>query len=282
MNGDTVLRAMTEEGSFRVIAADTTETVRTALAVHQGTGNTARHFADLLTAAVLFRETMAPTFRVKTIVMGAGGLGSLVADTDPSGRTRGLIQLPPGAPDIDVGAGAVMKIMRSLPGGKIQQGVVRVPDARISDAMMVYLQRSEQSVALVGIGSVLDSTGVHRAGGYILELLPGADRRSLTAMIARERSIRQFTEPLGDPSFSPAWLVELLLEGLPFKRLGRSRVRYDCWCSRVRVLAAVATLSRVEIEHIVQADEVLSVNCDYCNKPYPIPPSQLRGLLSQS
>ena len=272
-NSDTVLRAMTDEGSFRVIAADTTETVRGALAVQHGTGDTARHFADLLTAAVLFRETMSPQLRVQTIVKGAGGLGSLVADADPSGRTRGLIQLPPGTDSIDVGSGALLKVMRSLPGGRIQQGVVRVPDRRISDAFMVYMQRSEQSLALVGVGSVLEDGTVQRAGGYILQFLPGANRESLTSMIARERSLRHLEEQLGDPSFSPTRLLEVLLAGVPFTRVGSSEVR---------VLSALTTLTRDEIEQIVHANEVLSISCDYCGKAYPILPAQLTGLLKRS
>lgn len=273
---------MTDEGSFRVIAADTTETVRGAVAVQHGTGDTARHFADLLTAAVLFRETMSPQLRVQTIVKGAGGQGSLVADADPSGRTRGLIQLPPGADSIDVGAGALLKVMRSLPGGRVQQGVVRVPDRRISDAFMVYMQRSEQSLALVGIGSVLQDGQVKRAGGYILQFLPGASRESLTSMIARERSLRHLEDQLGDPSFSPARLLEVLLDGVPFTRLGTSEVRFDCWCSEVRVLSALTTLTREEIQQIVKANEVLSISCDYCGKGYPILPTQLLGLLRRS
>ena len=282
ISADVVLRAMTDDGALRVIAADTSETVRGALAVQHGQGDTARHFADLLTAAVLFRETMAPQLRVQTIIKGVGGLGSLVADADPSGRTRGLIQLPPGVSGIDVGAGAMLRVMRSLPGGRIQQGVVRVPDRRISDAFMVYMQRSEQSLALVGIGSVLEKGSIKRAGGYILQLLPGASRQSLVAMVARERQLRRFDEQLVYPDFSPAWLLDVLLEGLPFTHLGRSEVRFDCWCSEVRVLSALATLSRTEIEQIVKADEVLDITCDYCGKPYRIAPAQLRGLLDES
>ena len=113
---DTVLRAMTDDGAFRVITARTTETVRDATAAQAATGTTARMFGELLTGAVLYRETMAPQLRVQGILRGSNGSGSLVADSHPSGRTRGLVQLEQGK-EIDLGDGAIIQMMRTMPGG---------------------------------------------------------------------------------------------------------------------------------------------------------------------
>src|SRR5688572_618341 len=105
---------MTDDGAFRVITVRTTETVRGAVEAQHGSGRTAQYFGDLLTGAILFRETMAPQLRVQGIVK-ASGRGSLVADSHPSGMTRGLIQLPRGASELDFGTGTVMQVMRTLP-----------------------------------------------------------------------------------------------------------------------------------------------------------------------
>ncbi|HEY5376008.1 MAG TPA: Hsp33 family molecular chaperone HslO, partial [Polyangiaceae bacterium] len=90
---DTVLRAITDDGAFRVITARTTQTVRGAVEAQGVAGLTARHFGDLLTGSILFRETMAPNLRVQGIIKGSNGSGSVIADSHPSGQTRGLIQL---------------------------------------------------------------------------------------------------------------------------------------------------------------------------------------------
>jgi molecular chaperone Hsp33 len=128
---DTVLRAITDDGAFRVITARTTQTVRGAIEAQGVTGRTARHFGDLLTGSILFRETMAPNLRVQGIIKGSSGSGSLIADSHPSGQTRGLVQLKGGAHEIDLGQGAVLQLMRTLSSGRINQGVVEVPkDAR--------------------------------------------------------------------------------------------------------------------------------------------------------
>jgi molecular chaperone Hsp33 len=93
---DSVLRAMTDDGAFRVITARTTDTVRGVLQVQSATGGTARTFGDLITSAILFRETMAPELRVQGVLRGSRGTGSLVADSHPSGKTRGLYSSRPG------------------------------------------------------------------------------------------------------------------------------------------------------------------------------------------
>jgi redox-regulated HSP33 family molecular chaperone len=94
MSTDSVLRAVSNDGGFRVITALTTETARAAIAAQRAEGETALLFAGLLTGAVLFRETMAPNMRIQC-VLDAGGR-RLVADAHPGGDTRGLVTLEAG------------------------------------------------------------------------------------------------------------------------------------------------------------------------------------------
>src|SRR4051812_39339917 len=90
---DRVVRAITDDGAFRVIIASTTHTVREVIAKQRARGTTAEHLGDMVTGAVLVRETMAPDLRLQCILKGANASGSLVADTHPTGATRGLVQL---------------------------------------------------------------------------------------------------------------------------------------------------------------------------------------------
>src|SRR5688572_20070456 len=182
---DRVVRAITDDGAFRVITVSTGDTVRAATAAQGATGKTAQHFADLLTGTVLVRETMAPQLRVQGIVKGAGGRGSLVADSRPGGATRGLLQLPRGS-EFRLGSGSVLQVMRSLPNGAIHQGIVDVSDAGgLSEALMVYMQESEQVVSVIAVGVLADERGATRAGGYIVQLLPEVDRAQHMIMTER-------------------------------------------------------------------------------------------------
>ncbi len=280
---DSVLRAITNDGAFRVIVARTTQTVRGAITAQHGSGKTAQWFGDLITGSVLFRETMAPRLRVQGIVRSVGGGGSLVADSHPSGKTRGLIQLPQGKTELDVSSGALLQVMRSLPSGRLNQGIVQMPEqGGISEALMEYMQTSEQVVSMISVGTLLSGGAVTSAGGYLVQLLPEVGRGPLMVMTERLEDFRDVSPILGDDSFSPAWLLDQLLYGMEYTRLDESPVGFDCWCDELRLMAALASLGRTDIEHLLEGGEVLEIRCEYCGKEYRVPPAQLRGLLDAS
>ena len=280
---DTVLRAITDDGAFRVLTARTPETVRGAIEAQGVTGATARHFGDLLTGSILFRETMAPNLRVQGILKGSSGSGSLIADSHPSGQTRGLVQLKGGAREIDLGHGAVLQLMRTLSSGRINQGVVEVPkDGGISHSFMSYMQASEQVISMLAVGTLFEGDRVQSAGGYIVQLLPEVGRGPLMVMTERLRDFESIDAQLGESSFTPSWLLDELLYGMPFTRLEESSVRFECWCDELRVVSALASLSRDDLEHLLSTNEVLEIACEYCKRDFRIAPARLRGLLEQS
>jgi len=282
-SNDSVLRAITDDGAFRVIVARTTDTVQSVLKAQGALGAMGRHLGDLVTGSVLFRETMAPNLRVQGILKGKGGSGSLVADSHPSGKTRGLIQLASGATEVQIGAGAIMQMMRTLPDGKINQGFVEVPDTGgISRALMEYMQTSEQVVSMLAMGTLLDEDRVSAAGGYLVQLLPEAPRGPLMVMTERLKDFETIDAQLKDEQFTPAGLLEDLLYGMPYTRLEESRVGFECWCNELRVVSAIATLPKHDIEHLLSAGEVLEIACEYCKREFRIPPARLQGLLTQS
>lgn len=267
LGSDSVLRAMTDDGAFRVITARTTETVRGVLAAQGARGETARTFGDLITGAILFRETMAPTLRVQGVLKGSRGSGSLVADSHPSGKTRGLVQMPEGTTQIALERGAVIQMMRTLPSGRINQGVVEVPEqGGVSRALMAYMQTSEQVFSMIAVSTLLEGDQVVAAGGYMVQLLPEVGRGPLMVMTERLQEFECIDQQLREEAFSPGWLLDQLLYGMPFTRLDESQVGYDCWCDELRVMSALATLRRSDIEHLLSTDEVLEISCEYCKR----------------
>lgn len=282
---DSVLRAITDDGAFRVIVVRTTNTVQHVLKAQSAVGETGRHLGDLVTGSVLFRETMAPNLRVQGILKGAGGTGSLVADSHPSGKTRGLVQLASGAQEVQIGPGAIMQMMRTLPDGKINQGFVEVPTdggRNISRALMEYMQTSEQVVSMLAMGTLLDGERVSAAGGYLVQLLPEVGRGPLMVMSERLKDFETIDELLKSPDFTPASLLDELLYGMAYTKLEESTVAFECWCNELRVVSAIATLPRSDIEHLLSGGEVLEIACEYCKREFRIPPARLQGLLDQS
>jgi molecular chaperone Hsp33 len=291
-DSDRVIRALTDDGSFRVLTARTTglcrEALRRQLAAGKLTdqaGDTARHFCDLLSGTVLVRETMAPTLRVQGIVRGAGGSATLIGDSFPDGGTRGLVTLKKGATGLVLGDDAMLQFMRTLPNGAVHRGVVQVPnEGGVSAALMGYMQESEQILTVMGVATVFDEHGgVRSAGGYVVQLLPGADREIVTVMT--ERLALDFKDllPYVDvPAFDPDVLLEEILYRVPFARVETRDVRFHCPCSQASVLASLSTLDVGDIRSFIDEGEVLDIACDYCGRDYQVAPDQLTGLLSQS
>lgn len=282
-SSDTVLRAITDDGAFRVITARTTDTVRGAVDVQAAKGRVARAFGELITGAILYRETMAPQLRVQGVLKGSGKTGSLVADSHPSGKTRGLVQVESGG-ELMLDGGAVIQLMRTLPSGRIAQGIVELPSGGgISQAFMEYMQTSEQVVSMIAVSTLMDDRDrVIGAGGYMVQLLPEVGRGPLMLMTERLREFESIDDRVGEAGFSPESLLEQLLYGMPFTRLDESPVGFECWCDELRVVSAIATLPKSDVEHLLAGGEVLEISCEYCKREYRIPPARLQGLLEES
>lgn len=296
---DRVLRAVTYDGAFRVIAVRTTDLVREALRVHHDlfgasgqASSDARAFADLLTGAILVRETMAPGQRVQA-VLSRQGVGQIVVDSRPvegaSASVRGLVNRPGGT----VGAGeagvsgvpilggdAVLRVTRTLPRGRMHQSIVEAQASGMSQALMHYMQTSEQVVSMLGLGVVFDGDRVVASGGYLVQLLPECTDGPLSVMTERlAHDFADFDRFILTHDADAVKLKDELLYGFDHEVLADEGLRYACDCSEERVLGAVATLGREEIAQIVETGEIVSLTCEYCRKDWTLGTDRLRTLL---
>lgn len=277
---DSVLRAVSNDGAFRVITARTTATVRGAVEAQKATGSAIAPFGDLITGTVLLRETMSPQLRVQGIVKGVGNRGTLVADSHPGGATRGLVQLPKDLKELHI-AGGHLQMMRTLHDGRVQQGVVEIPSPKggISEGVMRYMQESEQITCVMSVGTLVHGDKVLEAGGYIVQLLPEVDENMLAIMTMRLSEFPSIEAFLIEGQFSPRALMDELLYRMPYTQTEESAVRFECNCSHVRVMTSLATLRQEDIQGLINDGGMLQISCDFCGKDYEVAPEQLKGLL---
>lgn len=279
---DIVLRAITDDGAFRVIAADTTATVRGAVQAQKAEGaELIRTFADLLTGAVLVRESMAPDNRLQAILQGDDPRTRMVADTHPDGATRGLIQVPASTRRMPLAHRGVLQIARTLHNGSLHQGVVQVPPGTptISPAFMAYMQESEQVVTVIAVGCHLAAGEVVAAGGYMVQLLPEVAEGPLMVMTERLKNFEDIVPLLARGAAAPEALLAETLYGMPYTKVGERTVHFGCRCSPERVAGSLASLPRSDIESLMEGGKTLEIECDYCRKNYEFTMDQLRGLL---
>ncbi|MFO0724405.1 MAG: Hsp33 family molecular chaperone HslO [Myxococcota bacterium] len=277
---DRVVRAITNDNAFRVITIRATETVRAAVKAQKATGKTAEWFGELLTGTVLVRETMSPDLRVQTILQGEEGAGSLVGDALPQGKTRGLVNSKAGSSFVP-NASARLQVVRTMARGQLHQGIVQVgPD--ISNALTAYMVNSEQVVSEIGLGCLSDEDGIKMAGGYIVQILPEHTAEAMRVMTARLQALPEPRQLLEETACDPDRLLAALLGELPHTRVNESEIGFGCLCDQARVVGALASLGKEEIRRIIEAQEVLSIACDYCGTQYQVSPGELRGLLDNS
>lgn len=277
---DTVLRAIADDGSFRVIAASTTETVRAAAKAQRVRGTTAGYFGEMLTGAALIRETMAPQMRVQGILRGADGKGTMVADSHPDGATRGLVHGPAREGGPIFSPGARFQMMRTLRNGSIQQGIVEYTTGGLSAVLMEYLKTSEQVESVIAVATLLDHDEIAVAGGYVVQLLPEATPEQLAAMHERVATLPSIESLLTAGRASPHQLVESLLSGTKHTLLEESPLRFGCQCSHEKLLAALSTIDQGELRSMVDDGKDIDITCDYCSTPYVLTVPELRGLLT--
>lgn len=279
---DNVLRAITDDGAFRVIAADTTATVRGALeAQRPATVELTRIFADLLTGAVLVRESMAPDNRLQAILQGDNPRTRMIADTHPDGATRGLVQMPEGVTEMPLGEKGLLQIARTLHNGSLHQGVVRVPSgaANLSPAFMAYMQDSEQATTMIAIGAHMVGGEVVAAGGYMVQLLPEVEEGPLAVMTERLKDFEDIVPLLARGGASPEELLRETLYGMPYTKVGDREVHFGCRCSPDRLAQSLASLPRADIESLMEGGKTLEIECDYCRKRYDFTQQELRSLV---
>jgi molecular chaperone Hsp33 len=279
---DNALRAVTDDGAFRVITVRTTDIVRRMLATRSLWGPDAVQLAELVTGTILVRETMAPRHRVQGLLRSADGACLWVGDSDPDGGARGLLTRKDRKSAARL-KGGTLEMVRTLHNGELHRGVVEVPvGSTTSQALMVYLQESEQVVSMLAIGCVLGNDHVVAAGGYIVQLLPDVGQGPLAIMAERLRDFEDIGPLLAKLDSATSPLMDEILYGMAFTRLEESPLAWRCRCSRDRVLASLATLPRSDLIALSADDKPIELTCDFCGSEYAVSPAELRALLAEN
>jgi molecular chaperone Hsp33 len=276
MASDRVIRAMTDDGAFRLIAAVTSATAREAIAAQGVDGAPVVTVAELLTGAILVRETTAPGRRVQLVLRYQGG-GTVVADSLPDGRSRALVTAA-AVPGGGFAGDAVLQVNYTLPNGALHQGLIDVvADAGVSTALMRYMHQSEQTTSMVVVEALVDRGGIRASGGYLVQLLPEATPETIAAMTERLTAFERI-DVLREPAPAAAGIVAALFAGIPHTLLADSELMFGCTCSEERVLAGILSLPGADVKEMADAAQALEVKCDACGRRYEIDPATLRAL----
>ena len=289
---DYLVRGMSMDGFVKVVAIRSTEIVRRGAEIHKTAPNATAAFGRALTAASMMGnmqkvENGSMTLQIK----GDGPIGTIVCVSDPVGNVRGYVYEPnvpfvekyPGKLDVGatVGNDGMLTVIRDLQMKEPYVGSIPLVSGEIGDDVTAYFVRSEQIPTACALGVLVDrDCSVRVAGGYLLQLLPGAPDETIDVVEAGIKRAGAVTAML-DKGMTPEDILGQVCGDLGVVFMETTPVEYKCYCSRERVTAALISLGKKELEEIAEEGKPFPVECQFCDEQYVFTPEDIRELLKQ-
>ena len=289
---DYLVRGMSMDGFVKVVAIRSTEIVRRAAQIHKTTPNATAAFGRALTAASMMgnmqkTENGSMTMQIK----GGGPIGSIVCVSDPVGNVRGYVYEPnvplmekyPGKLDVGavVGTDGTLTVIRDLQMKEPYVGSVPLVSGEVGDDVTAYFAQSEQTPTACALGVLIDrDCSVKVAGGYLLQLLPGAPDEVIDKLEAGIRRAGAVTAML-DTGLTPEEILGQVCGDLGVVFMETTPVSYRCYCNRERVTSALISLGKKELAEIMQEGKPFPVECQFCDTVYSFAPEDIEELLEK-
>lgn len=276
---DQMIRAITLDGAIRVSVAATTSLVREVCLRQQTDPTASVAIGRLATAAALLGSLLKGQQRVGLTVEGNGPLQKLQAESNAYGQVRATLKvasagLPPRDGRFDV-AGAVghagfLHVVKDLNLKEPYRGMVRLVSSEIAEDLAYYFSTSEQTPSSVALGVELgQNAAVVAAGGFLLQLMPGADDNMADGLTERLANMAPITTMLSQ-GLSPEAIMACLLEDFPYQVLGSTKLTFSCSCSQQQTLSLLRSLGAEELDRLIEEDSETSVTCEYCKEVYTV------------
>ena len=290
---DYLVRGMTMDSFVKVVAIRSTGIVSRAAQIHGTTPNATAALGRALTAASMMGNMQKVENGSMTLqIRGGGPIGTITVVSDPEGNVRGCVTEPnvplvekfPGKLDVGatVGTDGTLTIIRDLQMKEPYVGSTELVSGEIGDDVTAYFARSEQTPTACALGVLVDrDLSVKVAGGYLVQLLPGApddviDR--LEAGIQRAGAVTAMLEA----GMTPEDILGQVCGDLGVVFMETTEVSYKCYCSRHRVESALISLGKKELEEIAAEGKAFPVECQFCDTVYTFTPEDIRNLIKNA
>lgn len=290
--GDYIVRAISKDGFLKAAAIRSTQLVRRAAEIHHTTPTATAALGRALSAASLMGNTQKVDNGSVTLQFKGGGpLGTVLCVSDALGNVRGYVQNPgisllekyQGKLDVGaaVGTDGMLTVIRDLQMKEPYVGSVQLVSGEIAEDITAYFAQSEQIPTACALGVLVDrDQTVKVAGGYLLQLLPGAPEETISAL---EQSIQKAgpVTAMLDQGKTPEEILQLACRDMELEFLETTEVAYRCYCSRQRVQGALISLGRQELTEMADEGETVHIGCQFCDADYQFTPEEIRQLLTE-
>lgn len=273
---DQLIRAISQDGNIKAVAVSTRKLTERARQIHRTLPVATAALGRTLAAASMMGNAMKEEGTSLTLqIRGGGPLGLLLAVSDNQGNVRGTVDHP----DIDlplrsdgkldvgraVGQDGTLTVIRDLHMKEPYTGSVALLSGEIAEDLATYFVESEQTPTACGLGVLVDrDQSVLSAGGYLIQLLPGAGEDIAVQVEQSVLSAGPVTELLRQNP-DPENLLRRVLSGFQLEILEQSEIAYRCDCSRERMERALISLGPQELRDLIDEQGQADLTCRFCD-----------------
>ena len=273
-----ILRAISVDGSAFIHAVDATALVAKAREIH----NTSKTMTAVLGRALIACSLMSVQLKgekntLTLQIQGDGPAGTILCVGDSKGNVKGYAQNPDvELPPNDLGklnvGGAIgngtLHVIKDLGMNEPYHGMCALVTGEIGEDITEYYATSEQIPSACALGvRVNRDLSVKSAGGFLLQLLPGADPDIVTKLEENLKNIGSVSQKIAD-GMTPLQLVEQVFADIPFDILDGNEVKFSCGCSREKYSRILATLNQKDLKSLIEEDKPVETVCTFCNTKY--------------
>ena len=285
---DYVIRALAAGGNIRAFAATSRDLTEEARKKHNSSPVVTAALGRLLCAAAMLGvQEKGEKDKITLKIKGDGPVSALYAVANSRGEVKGFAANPQvllharadGKLDVAAAVGkGEITIIRDLGLKEPHVGTCQLISGEIAEDLTYYFALSEQTPTSVSLGVLMDRSNiVAQAGGFMLQLMPGAPEALAEELEKKVMAAPSITRWLSD-GLSPEDILKELLEGFDPEIGERHPISFRCDCSRERMESVLAGLGKHNLLDLMAAQETVEVHCDYCNTSYRFSRPELKEL----
>ena len=293
---DEIVRAMTSDGYVKAVAVTGRDVVERARQIHtllpMATAALGRALMGTsMLGDMLKTEKGSVTMQIK----GGGPLGTILAVSDYEGNVRGYVQNPnvdiiekyEGKLDVGAAVGGehvengTLTIIKDIGMKEPYVGAIGLWSGEIADDLAMYFVESEQIPTVCALGVLLArDQSVTSAGGYIIQLLPGATEEIIEKIEAGVHRVGSVSAAF-ESGMDAEDIIRAVLSDFEVEVLEKRPIEYRCYCDRDRVTRALISMGRGEMEALIEEQGEAELTCQFCDAIYHYSREELEALLAQ-
>lgn len=289
---DYILRATAAGGQIRAFAATTKDTVEAARAAHNTSPVATAALGRLLTAGAMMGVMMKGEEDLLTLkIQGDGPIGGLTVTADAKGRVKGYVfnpsvLLPPNEKGkLDVGGAlglGVLSVIKDMGLKEPYVGQTILVTGEIAEDLTYYFASSEQTPSSVALGVLMNPENtVRQAGGFILQMMPGASEEVIGRLEEKLGEIVSVTAML-DEGKTPERILDDVLGEFGLEIREKIPAQFYCNCTKKRVEKALISIGKKEIQEMIQEGKPIEINCHFCGRHYVFSVEELKEIFNKA